>query len=69
MGGANVVEDRGLVGRLPGDAESAQGRLVGVAAPAQRAEWLRWRRDGWVMAGVAAAGGLFVLLARRGTSP
>jgi hypothetical protein len=37
--------------------------------PARRAEWLRWRRDGRIMAGVAAAGALLVLLTRLGTSP
>jgi hypothetical protein len=37
--------------------------------PARRAEWVRWRRDGWIMAGVAAAAALVWLLARIGTSP
>jgi hypothetical protein len=37
--------------------------------PARRAEWQRWRRDGWIMAGIAAAAAVVWLLARSGMSP
>jgi hypothetical protein len=38
-------------------------------SPTQRAEWRRWRRDGWIMAAIAGCGLLLLLLARIATPP
>jgi hypothetical protein len=68
VGKAHVVDHRGL---MAGYRELRHQRKVAPWAslsPTRRAEWLRWRQDGSITAGVVAAGALLLLLTRVATS-